>query len=90
MRKTITEEEYTEHLGNNLQEAFEQGNKRAAWAAGRLFLRKNGYNISPSVEEQKKLAEMVKRMIERKRQSTRDRYFDYLLNAIYDLLRLSL
>ncbi len=44
--------------------AFEQGNKRTAWAAGRLFLRNNGYQIQwKSDTTQRVVAKTVENMM---------------------------
>ncbi|MBB4255289.1 death-on-curing protein [Rhizobium sp. BK008] len=43
--------------------AFEQGNKRTAWAAGRLFIRNNGYHLKIEKVPQTTVAEIVELMM---------------------------
>lgn len=43
--------------------AFEQGNKRTAWAAGRLFIRNNGYHLKIENMPQTTVAEIVELMM---------------------------
>lgn len=43
--------------------AFEQGNKRTAWAAGRLFIRNNGYRLKIENVPQITVAEIVEHMM---------------------------
>lgn len=43
--------------------AFEQGNKRTAWAAGRLFIQNNGYRLKIENMPQTTVAEIVELMM---------------------------
>ncbi|WP_137136594.1 type II toxin-antitoxin system death-on-curing family toxin [Rhizobium sp. FKY42] len=43
--------------------AFEQGNKRTAWAAGRIFARLNGYNIVVPKEIQEPVAKKIEQIL---------------------------
>ncbi|AXA41737.1 type II toxin-antitoxin system death-on-curing family toxin [Rhizobium leguminosarum] len=43
--------------------AFEQGNKRTAWAAGRLFIHNNGYFLEISEGSQSFVATMVEHLM---------------------------
>lgn len=51
--------------------AFEQGNKRTAWAAGRLFIRNNGYRLKIENMPQIAIAEIVENMMVDETQITR-------------------
>lgn len=43
--------------------AFEQGNKRTAWSAGRFFLRINGLQLALNEQDQLHYAKMIESMI---------------------------
>ncbi|MCB2406296.1 type II toxin-antitoxin system death-on-curing family toxin [Rhizobium ruizarguesonis] len=51
--------------------AFEQGNKRTAWAAGRLFIRNNGYRLKVENMPQIAIAGIVEHMMVDATQITR-------------------
>ena len=60
--------------------AFEQGNKRTAWAAGRFFARLNGYTIVVPEDMQEPVAKKIEEIL------TRDTDGSRLINWIESLL----